>query len=349
MNLLHAPRVVAALLLLVAPALCDAQWWNPQSTIPPGKLGMPGYTIQYDRRLQDQAVEAIVEAFHARDFAKLDRMHAEFLEMHRTGAPGSSLLEAFSTALTPVFMGGDRAAYQGFFDAWREAAPDSQLRPVAEGMSWWQQAWDARGHGFGSEVPPEAMRAFEADLGRAMQVLRDGEQAGRATPLWYWAVVSVAGSMGTGRAVMDRVFEEGATRLRLFMPLYDSRLNFLLPQWGGDFAAVDRFVRAAVLRTQATQGTTLYADLYAIVLERFIGNDFFRETRASWKLLQHAYEEQVARGKVDLNRYAAFACIARDRETTADLLSRLGDKANLGEGLDSFSTEACAELAKEGR
>ncbi len=151
--------------------------------------------------------------------------------------------------------------------------------------------------------------------------------------------------------MLDGMFDEGAKRFPRHLPIYSARLNYLLPQWGGDYARVDDFIRAAVRRTQGTEGTVFYKTLYARVHESYHGSAFFRETKASWRLMKHAFLDELAQAPSDdtLNAFAAMACIAQDRETTAQVLAELGTRANLGAGMQDVSTEVCQEFAKGGR
>jgi uncharacterized protein DUF4034 len=339
---------LAGVLLAAMPHLAQAQWWNSRSPTPPGKAAETDNAIRYTPALEEQAGEVIYQALQEGDFAKLDRMHDEFLEMNRAGGPGKRMLAAFTRALQASFE-GERDTYEKLFTDWRKAAPESRLRAAAEGMFWWRLAWKARGGGYASAVSPEARKTFHEDLTHAAKVLEEGEARGKESPVWYWAVVSVGGSIGAPAQSLDRFFNEGATKFPGFMPLYNTRLNFLLPQWGGDYRRADAFIRAAVMRTQASEGTTLYSDLYTQVLHSYRGDDFFTTTAASWPLMRHAFEEEVARGSADLNRYATVACVARDRETTSRLLASLGDKAALGDGMQGFPAEKCKELVKDSK
>jgi len=342
----HVKRVLACLAITVVPALAHAQWWN--SELPPGRrtANVPGVKIVYDAALRKRATDEIAKTLAAGDIAKLDRMHDEFADMARAGGEGRDMIAAFSDAFE-IHYGARSAPDEAFFQKWRTEAPGSRLRSAAEAAMWWHFAWKMRGGGYASEVSPESMDRFGEFLGRAARALEDGQ--GRESPLWYWMALAVGGSLGAPAAAMDQVFDAGARKYPTFMRLYETRLNFLLPQWGGDYGRVDAFVRAAVNRTQATEGTVFYPELYAKVARAWDGENFFGETRASWRLMQHGFEEQVAHATVDLNQYAAFACLARDRETTALLLRRLGDKANVGVEVPAVTNESCAELVKEGR
>jgi hypothetical protein len=276
-------------------------------------------------------------------------MHDEFLEMMQAGGNGSRMMGAIDDALQEAFHAERVAQYKALFAAWREGAPASKMRPAAEARMWYSLAWDARGGGYASEVPPESMKAFREDVDRAAAILRDSGEAGKASPLWYNVAIGVAGARGEDARVLDGIFAEGARRYPGHVGQYFARLNFLLPQWGGSWERVDSFIRDAVMRTQAAEGTWLYANLYSSVSGTFRGADFFTGTHASWPLMRHGFEDGLARGVGSLDAYATFACMARDRETTGRLLAKLGPRASLGMGREGITTETCQELVREGR
>jgi len=64
---------------------------------------------------------------------------------------------------------------------------------------------------------------------------------------------------------------ESRSCLTAYVPVFAARMQFLLPEWGGDFAAVDRFVRTATERTEALEGRAMHAWLYLELARRYGG------------------------------------------------------------------------------
>ncbi len=329
----------------------DAQWWNPASPIAPGKWEFYKRTFVYTAAIKNDAEQAIQQALAKQDFAKLERMHDEFRAMAVAGGNGSDMLESFNSGFL-WFDGQTPERIEKLFADWASAAPDSHLRNSAEANAWWALAWKARGSGSASEVTPEGWKLFRSRLERSVRILDKASPESKDSPLWYHVALAVAGSLGEPPAVLDRIFDEGAGKFAYYFPLYHTRLNYLQPKWGGDYAQVDAFIRASVMRTQARWGTSIYAMLYGSIAEGYRGESgFFRETRASWPLMQHAFEDGIT--KPDdwpwLNAYAGFACMARDRDTTRQLLAELGAHADVAVWLRGLSTDACRDLVEEGK
>jgi len=190
------------------------------------------------------------------------------------------------------------------------------------------------------------VQIFNEGLRHAAIALHDAEPGGRQSPLWYWVALIVAGSSGQPAPVFDALFEEAVTRFPYYQPLYYTRLNYYLPQWGGSYEAVDRFIARSVARTSAQEGDAFYTWLYLDVA-RTQGGDLFQKTLADWPRLRKGFEDMIARhpDTWNLNVFATWACQVRDRETTALLLTQLGTKAALGAWSPGVSTESCRRFA----
>jgi hypothetical protein len=344
-------RALVAALALCASGVAAAQWWDPGTPQrrPPSEPRNSPYVYKRTADIGRASVQ-VQRALQAGDIAKVEKMHDEFLALQQAGGNGRWMMQsvglAFDLALPAIAK--DPARLRSFLADLKERFPDSTLRPSLEASAWMASGWNHRGHGYASTVSPEAMKLFREDHARALAALQEGEARGKGSPLWYQAAMSIAGVTGQPPAVLDAIFEEGATRYPLDQRLYDTRLNFLLPQWGGSVEGVDAFIRRAVLRTQATEGTSLYATLYYRVRRGRPEKDFFGGTKASWRTMRHAFEDGIVlEGDEEwLNTYGTFACIAEDHVTLRRLTALLGQRADFGMGLDGVSPEVCAEMAR---
>jgi hypothetical protein len=191
------------------------------------------------------------------------------------------------------------------------------------------------------------MQIFQQKLAQAGRILAETRSAGRESPIWYWTALVVAGSTGEPEARMDAIFEEAVKRFPDFLPIYYTRMNYLLPQWGGDFDQVDRFVKRSVERTRAQEGAAFYVWLYLDVIRKSPGDDPFTDMRVEWPTLRKAFEDLVGRYPDPWNKnlFATYACRARDRDTTVKLLVELGNDAKLGAWAPGVTTESCRRFA----
>lgn len=338
--------LASASLLLVSPGVA-AQWWNPQDMTPPGRRGTPDEPkVVYNDALFVAARNATNAALWNDEFKKLERMHEEFVSGRIRTLDGRWMAEAMQRGLDGAFWAGDEDMLKKVFLRWEKELPDSRLLPVARAVLWQRLAWRARGGGTASSVSAEGMQVFRERLRMAGKVLQESEATGKESPIWYWAALVVAGGTGVPAPRFDALFEEAVARFPTYQPLYATRMNYLLPQWGGSYAAVDRFIADSVARTRGSEGDSFYALLYVDIASKHEG-DFFRDTDVSWPRMKSAFEELLVRHPDSLNKtiFATFACRARDKETTARLLSELGNAAKLGYGSPGISTESCRRFA----
>ena len=324
-----------------------AQWWNPQDRTPPARRGTPDEPkVVYNQAMFNAARNAANGAMWNDDFKKLERMHEEFVRERLRTNDGRWMAEAVQAGLDGAFHAADERLLKTLFERWEKALPESRLLPVAKAVMWQRLAWRARGNAGASQVPGEGMQVFQERLRMAGAALRESEATGKDSPIWYWVALIVAGGSGVPGSEFDALFNEAVTRYPTYQPLYNTRMNYLLPQWGGSYKAVDRFVADSVSRTSASEGQSYYALLYVDVATKHPG-DFFGETGVSWPRMKASFDDLLARHPDARNKelYATFACRARDRDTTARILTELGEAAKLGYGSPGVSTESCRRFA----
>jgi hypothetical protein len=334
-------KTLALALCLLAPCV-HAQWWSPGG----GGMGnQVGFAYQRDHI--EMARMEIERAFAAGEIDKLERMHDEFLALQKAGAMGRFMMSAFNGVVGSAAQ--DKAKLAATIERWKQERPRSALRPVLESATFVRSAWAHRGGGYANTVSPEAMKLFQADLERAAAVLQKAGSEARATPLYYSQAIAIAGASGRPRAVVDAIFAEGVAKFPIDWSIHDNRLNYLLPQWGGSMAEMERFIRDAAIRTQSTEGTGMYARLWA----SYVGSvreegDFFVVSGVQWPTLRHAFEDALALENHNgmRNYYATFACMAKDRETLRRVARQLGKYADYGGARDYVSPDACEEMAR---
>ena len=304
----------------------------------------PAPARSYDRRAFGRAISDVEGALYASDFARLDAKYDELLDA-RT-ADGTWMAKAFPMAFDTVFPYMPPGSVRKLFAAWKARNPASHLRPIAEAFAWQERAWHAKGTGCYAHASSEGRKAFNALLDRAAGALRESEAEDGSSPLWQVAAMLVAGGQGRPGEDLDALLDKWARASPGFEPLYAARLVFLMPEWGGDYEKVDRFIRASAKRTAGIEGRSFYAWLYLEVAQMSQCDDLLDRSEVSWPDLQAAFEDMESRHPDVWNRnvYATFACRARDEETTRRLLGELGKDAHLGAYSSSISNETCYRM-----
>jgi len=344
---LNGKRVFTAVMAAFAlnASNLSAQWWNPADPTPPKDRGTRfAAKVAYTHQTALDAGAIASAALWNDDFAKLDRMYEELLDVRATD--GTSMI----APIAKIFeQAGSSPVFDKTIERWAQRSPASRLRPLAMAIRWEGDAWRARGMRYASSTPDEAMQIFRQRLGRATDALAAAEQEGRNSPIWYWTALSVGGATGRPAAQLDALFEEAVAKFPVYQPIYYVRANYLLPKWGGSWEAVDDFVNASVARTREREGDAFYAWLY-VAIARAVDGDVFHETHATWPRMKKGFEDMLARHPDPFNKnlFAHFACSVHDRETTARLLTELGKNSRLGNWSDGVTTESCQRFALTG-
>jgi hypothetical protein len=303
-----------------------------------------GAAVSRDRFVAE--IRSIQAALENREFDRLESLHGAHLASRARTSDGTWMVESFEWAFDSSFRSDSPARLDRLVEDWRRAAPNSMLRPIAEAFVWQARAWRARGGGCSPAWIAGAERIYARHLQRAASALEGAAEA-KASPLWYTVAIRVAGGERRAASEIEELLAEGESRHPAYRPSYRARLLFFLPDWGGDYGQVDRFVRRAVERTRATEGSSFYAGLY-VDLARDDCGDRLAESRVSWPDMRQGFVDMIERHDAtwNWNLLGTFACRFRDREETARALARLGKDASLGIWSSGISTESCLAMIR---
>jgi hypothetical protein len=214
---------------------------------------------------------------------------------------------------------------QKVLSAWRSEFPASEARAVAEATYWLGRAWNARGGAYARDVPPEAWELFKERLRKAWEALGQVPREKVKCGLWYSNAVRTAHELGMPRAELMNLYEEGVTRFPKFHQIYFAAGRALTPKWGGSMKEFDEFARSAAKKTTGFEGDGMYARLYWS-----IDNDELRVEGAEtpdWRLLRKGFTDLEAKYPEswwNANKFASFACRAKDRDTYLRVRKRIG-------------------------
>ena len=100
-----------------------------------------------------------------------------------------------------------------------------------------------------------------------------------------------------------------------------------MPRWSGSYEKIDAFVSKAHAATFKNHSFQMYARLYDH-LASLEDTDFelFQESSAEWTIMQHGFRDLMAahpQSRWLLNRFAYFACTAKDPEQYRTLRAQI--------------------------
>lgn len=303
----HWPALAASLL-----ALCSAL-----------ALAQPAPTTPY---------EEARDALWIGDFETLEALHTRYNQPGQRNEAGRSKLVLFREGLD-AGLDGPKAAREAYFQqmaaltlSWAQARPDSPFAHLLHARSLGAMASWYRGGGFSNTVSPEAWRAFErTNRQRADYLAQHAKVVARSSSL-HADLLTLGRLQSWDDARMWGIFDAGMALNPDDEGLYRGMLVAALPKWGGDAARIDRVVQEVARRTRAMHGDVFYARMYAWTHDWQYEHRLFSETLVDWPRMRAGYRELQQRhpAPAHANTLAAFACLARDKETAAEMMAKIG-------------------------
>ena len=277
--------------------------------------------------IRDSASKAYLSA----DFDKLEAMSTAYRN-------GKERLPSGIWKLTLFYAGIDQAIDQlgergesgfalleGTAKQWTERYPRSPSAHVARGNVMVKHGWAYRGTGYASTVRKEDWEPFFRYVAQGRVYLQKHKSVAAADPQWYVDMLEIARVESWQRKRYEALLNEALKREPLFYQTYFEALENLLPKWSGNLSEVEKFAQAAVRRTSAQEGRGMYARIYWYASQTEFGNGLFMRSSVTWPRMKAGFDDIVARypDPWNLNNYAKFACLARDRTTTQQILRRV--------------------------
>lgn len=329
--------------------------YDARAPLPPGKPSIDlsdsdaqGRPLWFDPSVAgfDLLGRLVLNLFMSEQFASLDRLFDDWNSPTQLRADGRWRLTVFDAALSAYFGGGPAwdLSYRAL-QRWREKNPTSRAAAIAESIYWMTYAWDARGSGYANSVTDEGWALYRERLGKAAAALADSKGYASSSPLWDYEAILLARAVDRPIAERLELFAQATKKQKAFFASYSATVEGLTLKWGGDWKIVDEFIRAAVESTKSTEGQSLYARLYMKVDECDCGGfDLMRDTLVTWPDLKRGFDDLVRlypHSGWNLNRYAAYACIAKDRDTYLSLRARIGGAPILAAWPHNHSLDLC--------
>lgn len=283
---------------------------------------------------QPAFIASVRELLAKGQFARLDE---QAMDLQRTRArfPGGDWkLYRFHEALEKL-VDEENATDQEWQDRialltrWHTARPDSIHAAIALGDAWAGYGWHARGTGFADTVTEEGWQLFRERLGRAQAVLDDARKLPAQCPHLYCALVDLARCQGWERAEVDKVFEQAVALEPLYLHVYSAMARYLTPRWHGERGDWERFADASATRIGGQEGSVIYGHIAWQISKLQRGNEFFNENNVSWGRIRQGFRDREAlygSSARTLNAFCKLAGAAADRQTTRELLARIGDQ-----------------------
>ena len=209
---------------------------------------------------------------------------------------------------------------------WEESFPKSLIPKILLANAYIERAWAYRGGSYAREVEKNNWEPFRENIKKARSQLESIKEDSANNPEWYNSMMLVAIAQDWPKEDYLKLFKEASDKFPNYQPIYSTAATAMLPKWGGSWAKVDDIANTASQNTKSSDGESRYARLYWTVINSLESEDFFRETKVNWGRLKQGYKDMIKLhpDPYNKNAFALFACLAKDKETTKQMIDELG-------------------------
>ncbi|MBV8971225.1 MAG: hypothetical protein JO290_02920 [Sphingomonadaceae bacterium] len=242
---------------------------------------------------RDPTGMAVGHLVAARDFAGLDTLAREYRTTKSRDINGEENLHLFYRwlvhdliAMTSCDGCDDKGT--DFVHAWLARSPKDVVATITLGKIEVLHAFAVRGRGYADAVPPEVWPRVRELNGQAYQALMDAKSFASLDPEWYSTYLEAALIQQPPEAEVRATFNEGAKKFPGYLPIYESMTTYLLPEWNGDWKAVDALARAASSGPQ-DGNLGMYARIYRLIGRHCsCGRPLRTQTEIDWSLMKRS-------------------------------------------------------------
>lgn len=266
----------------------------------------------------------------AENFAELESMAKSLRTSKARTSSGLWKLTLFHVGLSASFDdeqtdGPAWSKMEARLKRWQATYPDSATAQLAYADMLINHGWAFRGESYATDVEKKNWKPFHDYIEKARVYLEKQKKTAAIDPYWYQLMEGIAKVQSWPPDKMEKLLDEGLSAEPLFYQLYFGAIDYYIPKWGGSAYAVEKFARKALQRTRSSEGYGMYARIYWYASQAEYDNHLFSESLIDWPIMKKGIDDVLKKypDAWNLNHFAKFACQAKDKDKTAELISRL--------------------------
>lgn len=209
--------------------------------------------------------------------------------------------------------------------AWDNEIKNSITSKIALASFELAYGWHVRGSGMASTVSQNQWVLFKDRVNKAKLLLDGYKPEVRNDPGWHSSRLQVALALQSNKKEFDKIYNNAIKKFPYYYELYYTNLSFHSSEWYGSDKEANLYFEQAVKLTKSKIGPSMYGRLYTQ-----IQNDMFTSGRADWPKMKIGFERiiQDYPDPWNYNKFAKFACIAKDTDTLSKQLQLIGNKVS---------------------
>lgn len=274
----------------------------------------------------------VVTLLRGEQFSKLEALSAKYRTSKSRTSSGIWRLSLFYAGVASAFtfernkqefwLKAERSAKK-----WVAAYPDSATARLAYARMLINRGWSYRGTGYAHTVKRQDWKPFHDYVQQARVYLEKHRQVASNDPYWYELMARIGYTQGWPDSEFSKLISEALQREPLFYQTYFAAIDYYTPKWRGSAAAIEKFARKTLEQTKAAEGYGMYARVYWYASQTHFGDKLFSESLVDWPMMKRGIDDVLKKypDRWNINNFARFACLAKDRAKTSELFARIGN------------------------
>jgi hypothetical protein len=267
-----------------------------------------------------QLSQFIKQCFEQEDYQRLDALADELMAGDPEPFPWDPRVSKLSRIIYECVDGPDvptnPEVHRKRLADWRAKHPTSVLAQLVEVQSQIRQAWAARGSGLARTVTDDGWKRFFEHLEQARTVLMPLMSRDDVPLEAYDLLLIIAKGENWSEDAVAPVVEQLNERGPEFFMAHGSRVEMLMPRWGGDQKDSEAYARKVADKLGGQKGDIMYARLATRLQPYYSPESFFEETLFDYERVQRGLKLLASRDPPDwsaVNAGLRFAMGRYDR------------------------------------
>lgn len=291
---------------------------------------MPLYGTAGELEIREKVKNEICKMYLHEQFDELTRISQKYLETEERSPSGLWMLTLFNAGIgkaTNTDIKND-AYWDGLEEKalrWVSFYPQSPSGYIAYANILRSRAWMYRGGGWARDVKEENWKPFYECLAKARRYLKKHYHVSSKDPRWYETMIVIAMGEGWEKEAFESCFNEAVEKFPYYYQIYFAATDYLLPKWHGSKEDVEKFAIRAVDLTKSKEKSSMYARIYWYSSQSNYGKKLFTDSSVIWSRMSKSIDDVllIYPDQWNINNFAYFACLARDKEKAKSLIKKI--------------------------
>ncbi len=166
-------------------------------------------------------------AFFQGDFTRVDQFVSEAHNRYVQGLAAENEADLFIDSLKPTQLAGI-----GTCRSWLSALPDSYAANWVCGAMWKEGAWVARGGQYVDKTAPVRLALMRERIAHSNELLSKAVSL-NDKPVEALVLLAANRFVLGEKETADTLLDRAKTMMPVYAPIYGTKMNFSLPEWGG--------------------------------------------------------------------------------------------------------------------